>query len=537
MPRVPRYDAPQVKEAGMPDVRFSTSASGESFGAGQAKDIQQLGGIAERTGLKLYEAQQREDNQLRVARVREKHEQSQQELNRYVQTEVEPLTGEAATHSYDLVNEKAEEIRQKYGQGLTDERDRAMFDASFSDYKTGVLGSVGAFEAKHKKAYVAATLDAENNTANKSAQQYRDNPQLVNYFHQTVKANTASKYEGDPLKEQYVKEAEHNYFSGIVEAAFKSSPKEGRETLELYKDKLDVEGYSSMKAGIEKAVISQEINDRSDALGRLPLGAQEKAIESIQNPEVRKGVRHEVGNINAAKEHAQKKNEEYFYKNEANKLLADPAGYQVPYSGFPDQQLRLASIKDALLKPKAVTTDWNYYNEVMHKNADDFQSTKLDASKLAPTEFKKLVDIQVKGKGFDESQSLNQWMSTFIKAETGGDMEKAGALRAEAEKMLNMYPPQERGKAETRNKVKDSLLMAVIAEGEDHWYMPSSKRYEALAGKKKILRPANAELPPGLPENAQWIEGAWRGKVRRGWKYTNPAGVVKFHDFDLKEDF
>lgn len=527
MPRVPTYNQPQVRQAAIPDVRQSGNVSPEAFGAGRARDIQQLGKSAENLGIAMYESQAREERQVRAARVREQFEKAQQEHNRYVQTNVSSLTGEEATHAYDLADKNSEEVRTKYGGQFTDERDRAMFDASFSDYKTGVLNSVGEFERKSKQQYVAATLQAENKTAVDSAKQYRNNPDLVAFFDKSVEANTRELYKDDPLREQYVQDAKKHMYTEIIAEEYKQSPVQGLASLEEHKDKLGNEVYAAMKNGMEKAKVEKEVNDRADQLSTLPISMQEKALEGIGNPEMQKGVRHAVDLRNAAKEKAKTQQEDFWYESEYNKLVKAPAAYRVPLSGPADKREHLRNVQAGMIKPGTQQTDWQYYNQLVNKKPEELKTTTLDKSKLADTEFKQLSKLQANGGGMAETQSLNTWLNTFVKQNEPKDYEKATALRAEAERLLNEYPESQRKTQKARNEVAKYLTMDVEVAGET--FAGGQKYYEAKRKGETVVGPT--ERPPGLPKDAQWQEG----KHRRGWTFTNPAGARMFQDFDTGE--
>jgi len=223
-----------------------------------------------------------------------------------------------------------------------------------------------------------------------------------------------------------------------------------------------------------------------------------------------------------------------------DKVFTDPIAYEVPLSAPAKDQERLYNLKQKLMKDQRASrgvgsptkTNVLLYNRIMSKTPEEFQKTDMTSPEivngLSEADYKQVVRLQRKGREeFTNVQGRVAYVNSLVKEEELEDFDKASFFRASFENELNKYPPEQRNRIETWNKVRDQLLLEVNVE--ENWFF-DEKYWEARYQGKTIAAPS--EKPTQVPKDSKWVDKMVNNQPVRGWQYTNAQGITFLYSTD-----
>ena len=297
MPRVRGAQPGQVQPNAAPAVYQSASASGESFGGGQARDIQRAGQGLQSLGQGIGNFALVEQDRVNKALVRDSLNSVRTDMRTFM-ADVYQRKGKDAIGAHAETLKKVDELRKKYGAAFKNPVQRDLFDSNFSDLANDHLDKALVFGEKAKVEYENNSLDAENQNAIEDAVLNRTDRKAVGKAEFTLVANTRYKHRGqDPafIKER-VEEARHLLHKSVMEAIAVDSPVAAKEYFKKYQNHFDPSERTAIKEKLEKESLSFEVRQQALQWSTqgMTLEDQLKEVDKIKDPDRAKLLKAEV---------------------------------------------------------------------------------------------------------------------------------------------------------------------------------------------------------------------------------------------------
>ena len=557
MPKVPTYSQGQITQRPLPGIRLNPSATSESFGSGQARDVARLGqafGVASDTSLAIIKASQiRRDKAL----VRDSLNAVKSDLRTFM-GDIYQRQGKDAIDSYAEVEKKMLDIRRAAGSEFKNSQQRALFEASFSDLMNGHLDRAIVFQEKARRDFEIETLDAENQSFIDDAVAARTDIKEVAKAEQGIVANTRFKNRGKgaAITKESVKQAVHHLHSEVLSAVSQDSPEAALAYLTDNFDKFDPSVREEVKTQLEIAVKDAKIRNMAIAISGSGLALEEQLaeIDSIADNEIADAVRKRVIDRDSVKNSAVQAQRKAVYEQEWQAMFKNPFTYQIPNTNAlsPSQKQNLYDTQQSLIKDNLATqgvgsktqTNWGVYYDWVSRSKEDIAQADLTEvfPQLADTQKNALIkmqqDARKQGDDFVKTQSIESYINQFVKStglelDNEKDFEKASVIRELFETQLNSKPADQRDSIETWNNIRDELTLEynrsfkLFGPGFRVLGLGSRNAIDARM-EGDVIDTEPVEKPKGVPRKAKWIDENEDGVRVRGWLLPDPETGVHF---------
>lgn len=297
MPRVKGPQVGQVTANAAPNVTQSANASADSFGAGQARDVQRLGAGLQDVGGSLGKLAIVGQDRVDKAIARDTLNQARTDMRTFM-ADVYSRKGKDAINAYGETQKKVDELRKKYGALLKTPNQRDLFATSFDSLSNEHLDKSVVFGEKAKVEYENNSLDAENQNAIEDAVANRTDPRAIHQAEVTLIQNTRYKFRGQSPEfvAEEVEKARHALHKGVLDSIAVDSPVAAKEYFKKFEKRFDPSERDAIKKTLEKEALSFEV--RQTALQWSVEGRtyedQIKEIDKVKDPERAKLLKAEV---------------------------------------------------------------------------------------------------------------------------------------------------------------------------------------------------------------------------------------------------
>ena len=257
----------------------------------------------------------------------------------------------------------------------------------------------------------------------------------------------------------------------------------------------------------------------------------------------------------SARQSEVKAKKEYFDKGfvngEADKIAADPEAYKFTNEVFQtleyEDQRSLQNYQNSLIKQKygakdSIKTNWRVYNDYINKPSEELRPLDVlrshEKGDLSTTETKELLNLAKANKeAHTNVQTLNGFVSSVVDdAGISGTLwgfnpvetlEDETFIRNLFAQRLNEYPPEDRKKQDTWEKVREDILKVRKDKGYNEQY------WRALQKKQKGTPFSNKEE---YRLNRRRVNEAGKispdGSLQSVYERTLPNGTVEIRKED-----
>lgn len=428
-----------------------------------------------------------------------------------------------------------EDLKKSYINKIQDPDVREAFESKYDDDIRSKLTHIKALELKNISEYEAQNKAIANQNAIKDLALTPFNLEAVAKAESITEENAKSSmvgYSGEAVKSA-VDSAINNLHMSQIDILKTKSPSEALEYLDTHWDKVSPVNREEIKTDLTNLAKAEQARNIASKLANsgLPFEEQAKMLEAqIKDPEIKQAASKQIEGYEKEKNDLAELAVRQRYESEVDAIYNNPESYVVPLDLPAKQQNDLYNLREKLKDDaKAakgigtrVQTDFRVWEKLNNMPYDEFSKVKLTdyMGSLSVADLKDLSNKQKSQDNYAKAQTTVSYINNFVKSVVKEDFEKGSFLREAFETNLNKYPKEERGKVETLNKVKDSLLMPMDAEGNifsrPAWKVMYDNR---ISGEQKKAQPA--DMPNWLPtKEAKWET---RGG-RAGWVYTDPSG-------------
>lgn len=570
MPTVPKYQQ-QTELRGLPSVQQQSIASPELLGAG-ARQTQEAGNAMLRAGTGLAniaaDMQQREDADM----VFQAEAAFRESLIGFEQ-EALTRTGNKAWGITKDVDKWFQDNVAKYSEGLTNDRQKAIFNQTATKMKLPSIERFSSFERQQRvnslEQSTNATLETLVNSAATTAQMMNSNdfvagqPRLDdngNPMPSPLSALQSMKQDGLRRLEFYAKDTGEDasvtdlkkqlytskFHKQVIQARIDADPSSAKAYYEANKE--EIAGAERLKLEDlvrtgEFKVKAQNFADGALNDGLTEVDAIRKAREEFQGQDedlVVTEVKNRFNELNQARESDQRQAADQAYDvfAKTGRLSSIPADVLNRMDG--KTKLALKKEARALAEGRPIKTDdsvyYSLYQEAIN-NPQDFGKRDLRQyfDKLSPGDRQEMIKLQGKVQQPDELKDLRTYdqQLTLRYRDLGWD-NSDNTSKAQFERAANDAIVAEqlaRGKKltyEEREKVLDRLLI----QGGGTWYSPDKRLFEVQGTEKET------EFFKGLEPNkkaaalVQQIPASERVQIERALK-ANGIQVTDQRILDL----
>lgn len=433
MPRVPQYDQNQTSITQLPNVRQNIATPDDAFGAGQARDQQQLGQGLMRLGSQLSErfmAEKREADKIAVLNADTEAERlenaltygdSERKITGYSQVNPDDLYGPNADKSKPLVPSYS----KQYDAQMTALRDRLAnddqkraFDQIRARRLTGFEGRLSAFESKLVTDYKIKSGQAVIEThANTILANYNDPTKVAESLARIEDSvdiiGAASNMGQEQISNLSLKTQSAALTAAVSRAIDNEQPELATNILLKFGDRMTAEDKAKIEGPMQEASLAAKAQDLFDKVA--PMG-QSSAVAFIRKNFAGKEEEKLVDYING------RFNEQDQIREAGQRRAADAAwnlvaqGKRVPPSLMASLDGRTRkSISDefkAKVSGANIKTDWDLYSKLRdqaRENPQDFAKTDIRQyfGQLAPSQRETLLDMQDKLSKSDAPEQIS----------------------------------------------------------------------------------------------------------------------------------
>ena len=496
---IPTYGNQQVKNAPVARVRYSAQASPESFGAGQARDIQDLGAAMGKAGDAYSEYKLRSQQRTNKAIVRDSLNSAREEMRQYMSGVYRRRGKDAITVETEAAQE-LQKIRGKYLEQLKDDQQRDFFTPSFDGLMQGHLDRAMAHQEEQRMEFERLTWDAENQNAIEDAVSARTDPKAIKDAEFTIVANTkASLYgAGEEITKKAVEDAVHNLHASVLSALTQDAPKAAQGYMTEHWDKFNPRVRDELKKDIDSQVAKAWVRDTAVILfnsGRS-LPEQLEEVDKIKDVEKANALRNALVEMDDERQKVKKMKNRELYEGEFDKLFSDPVSYQVPLHLNATEQEKLYNMRKKLIEDNVASkgagakpaTNWAHYEELMTMSDSDLAKADIPSYDLAPPEFKSLIKMQREARKDGGATRLRKPLQQLQDA-------IAGMPEFQVTKKKGKVDKKGQQAAIRRNKLISAFSNAINA-------MPEEQQTEDAINKlvyKDLLAPVTDSGVPGWP--------------------------------------
>lgn len=531
---------------GLPGVRFSASATAESFGSNDAQALAQLGAVGMNLGRQLTgyvsalegimeKERDRADRALARDRINQYRTASQELMNEVLQTK-----GEEAVASYETYKVPMQELRKKFADGLNPQA-LDYYDISTMDYEASHLVDMINFQRKAAIAFDQTTKEAAINTSIIEAVQNRAIPSKIDQELEEVEANVRSLHKGEAKEviDAKVTLTKHTLLAEVTEALAEEDPEAALKHMALYEEDIDPRYYAGMTEKLRKQMLTKKAIERVkswEAQG-LSFGEQVEELDNLKDADAYEETMRILNNRANERSKVAVVDQHAAVKSAVDDLMKDPQNFN-PYSvkGLTVEKMKdLSELRQLMLGPSDYT-DWGVYSKIKQMAPSDF--TELDLTspelikRLAKPELKELINEQsaiiqgtqsgrsrssLMGFGADVDKQLNviiSKMKDFTPGYGASDEERFEAARRTSELMGVVYERINARDVVSEGKWTVSEINKIIWEElSTYTYDPGvfsseQKKYNfELKSEPYRLRFLKNSKPEKLPESAVFQPG------------------------------
>lgn len=515
MPTVPKYQQ-QTELRGLPSVQQQGIASPELLGAG-ARQTQEAGNAMLRAGTGLAniaaDMQQREDADM----VFQAEAAFRESLIGFEQ-EAMTRTGNKAWGITKDVDKWFQDSGAKYAEGLTNDRQRAIFNQQVGKMRLQGLESFSKFESQQRvkslEQSTNATLETLVNSAATTAQMMNSNdfvagqPQFDdngNPVPSSLSALQSMKQDGLRRLEFYAKDTGEDssvtdlkkqlytskFHKQVIQARIDADPSSAKAYYEANKE--EIAGAERLK--LEDLVRTGEFKVKAQTFadgalndGLTEVDAIRKARESFQGQDedlVVTEVKARFGELNQARESDQRQaaDEAYDVFAKTGRLSSIPADVLNRMDG----KTKLALKKEArsLAEGRPIKTDDGVYYSLYQEAVNDPTSfAKRDLrqyfDKLSPGDRQEMIKLQGKVQQPDELKDLRTYdqQLTLRYRDLGWD-NKDTKQKAQFERAANdAIAAEQEARGKLSFKEREKVLDRLLIQGADGWASRGRKLFE-----------------------------------------------------------
>jgi len=510
MPKIPIYER-SVAPAALPDTRSNVRATGASFGAGNAQDVQSVGDSAFRLGAAITREGQRLRREKEKTEVRDVYNQADEAMRKTL-TPFYQLQGGAADGVYGRGQVEAEKIRKKYSKNLKTQEQLDMFNASFDRLARGYDNKLIGHEATQMEKYRVDTLDAENKNAIDNAVVNRYDARAIGESEFTIVQNTNAKYRGyeGVIADEMAKKARTLLHTSVMDGLMSDSPSAAwnyfkrNEKRFSNPDLFDPAVFAAIKPTLEKKAEEDVIRQTAIRISNsgMSLEAQLEAADKIEDSSIGSAVRAKVKQRYADKTAAKTAKENAYFDAEWKNLVQNPTLYEIPYPRLRnDQWSAMEKYRSNFLQKKAgfrTSTDMNLWSRLSVMPDPQFKEipigemigymSSMEEKRWNPLfeRYRKLQLGQEPDQSFTSVQSTNQMVNTKLEGigvDLGKDASdknktKSELFRRRFQIELENFEAIEGRKARPteREKIADELLIEGEIDGT--LWDPNKRLYE-----------------------------------------------------------
>lgn len=561
MPTVPKYQQ-QTELRGLPSVQQQSIASPELLGAG-ARQTQEAGNALLRAGAGLSniaaDMQQREDADM----VFQAEAAFRESLIGFEQ-EALTRTGNKAWGITKDVDKWFQDSGAKFAEGLTNDRQRALFNQQVGKMRLQGLESFSKFESQQRvkslEQSTNATLETLINSAATTAQMMNSEEFSSAGTTQTgpdgkpvpgpLSALQSMKQDGLRRLEFYAADTGEDssvtdlkkqlytskFHKQVIQARIDADPSSAKAYYEANKEEI----AGAERLNLEELVRTGEMKVKAQSFadaalndGLTEVDAIRQARESFQGQDeefVVAEIKTRFGELSQARESDQRQaaDEAYDVFSRTGKLSSIPAGIWNRMDG--KTRLSLRKEAQSIAEGRAIKTDDNVYYSLHQEainNPAAFAKRDLRQvfDKLSPSDRQEMIKLQGKVQQPDELKDLRTYdqQLTLRYRDLGWD-NKDTKQKAQFERAANdAISAEESAKGrkltfDERNKVLDRLLI----QGGGTWYSASKRLFEVQGTEDEAafirgLEPENrtSALIQSIPAiERQQIEQALRANGR-----------------------
>lgn len=292
MPVVPQYDSRKVTTQPIANVRESSVASPELYGA-SARSMQNLGrGIQQAGGAMsaiAYRIQERENaDRVMQAEAGLKAAESQFHLD------MKDRRGQNAWGATRDATKWWEEAERKYGENLANEAQQKAFRNIILQRKTASISLISDHEARQRRQSLLDSSKASIASSIDSAATAYDSPDAIELNRKRIAStvHTVAKLEGwdaDTVEQQLSKNLTMMH-KRVIQAQLEDDPFKAEEYYKKHKEDIKGADQAAIKEQIRQATTLGKAQQEADRiLSKVPEASEQLAeAKKIKDPETRK---------------------------------------------------------------------------------------------------------------------------------------------------------------------------------------------------------------------------------------------------------
>jgi hypothetical protein len=509
MPKVPRYDQPQVREAALPDVSRRSAAPIEAFGGGQANMAPAIGDFVARIDKIRDDA-----DQVKALDAANKLKEAKTDLLFNPQTGAYTKKGSNAFGVVDEYGKNFDKISETIQKDLNENQKR-YFKEAYGRERVDLNDSLSKHLFKEADEF-------EDQTVESSLSAHREDA-ILNYTDiNKVRAGMLGQEEQiikhaqrKGLPAQWVKlklqDSESKTHAGIVKKYLAdNNDVDAEKYFAANKDGFTAGDLEDVQTDLQEGVLRGKSQRSSDFLFDKYQSSMSQAVaeaRKIEDPRLRDETINRLKDNYALKERADNERVENLHRSATDIIDQTGSVDKIPAGQWKQFSLSERSALKSYAKAKSegagVSTDWGKYYELkIEMPRDEFINTNLMKYRpiLGDTEFKELSTLQAglrKGdskssKTLDGYRTDSQIVNDALAAAGYNTSRSAGTKQKEKvnqfRKMVddNIVQLQEQTKKKATNedvqKIVDSLLLKGVTQA-GIIFDTKKRRFELEAGE------------------------------------------------------
>lgn len=495
MPRVPRYDEPQVSLRPAPTVRQESSDYlGPVRQLGQAADaVGQAGDVVFRNAI-----QQRERT---TATELFSREAAGADKARMFETEALAAEGVNAWGLQEKGKQFWEQVERELSDGLTSPQAQRLWKQSAQRMRESSLDRLSMHEARQRRASLKDSTNASIVGLTNAAAGDPTPENIAAQRDQIVKRRQIlADLNGETAEERAVNDGEvvSNLHAQVLDGMIERNPTEAGRYLKANKKEIDQRKLPALERSVRAGTLKTVAQEAADAveLGGMneieALAHARKKYEGDEEAAVVAEIKTRFGEKSALREADQKTaaDEAFGIIGRGGRLSDVPARTLARMDGKVLMELRREASGE-----KAVT-DWGRYAELREMaRGDPAAFKKLDLRKefghLAPTQREALLDLQSKdGAGMKRVRSLDGQINAVL-----APLDLEPAEKAVIEDQIRAEVDATGAEAKDWGKVIDRMLVNGEVKLPGDYFSSDKQYFEVPADQREQFKVNEVEIP------------------------------------------
>jgi hypothetical protein len=549
MPTVPLRTG-TVSNVDLPNVRYSSNATAESFGGAGAENLGRLAGAVNQFGQTAQAIGIDKQNEINRSMVRDALNDSQAQAREYLTKNIYTKQGQEALNVMPEVQKQFDAIRQSKNDGFQNDVQRQMFNQHFSEIHNEHVASIQSFQERERAQFEHTSIQAENFNAVEDAVLNRNNPQSIANAEMKIAQNSAytARGMGPDAQKMEVAKGISVLHTNILNDIASNSPSAGLEYFKANESKFLPTERDRLRKTLEGGSDNEQARQvaiQMDALNLTPEEARAR-FDAMPNDKVAELAESKYNYRQAQKERQAK---------DQNAALIDGVWKDVRKNGrnavIPDaipteEQIKIDKYLTDKEKGVPRVTDPNAYQELSDmagNNPEQFRTVKLSdyfprldesatehfinlqndhkAGKTEPADRMRTIDAQIK----DSVQGMKQFGT---EAERNKSPDKSALYNqfymSVDQKIRQKFPDRKDRTDDNINAIIKDMLTPVNVDvpwGFDKTYF-------------KFEVQANPALKTDIPANIKGLPGTGYDP-NRGEYYQDTADRRTYYDQSGKE--